>query len=167
MDSFLDNRSPEDKKQLLRSVSKTIFNISQTLPELDVLDFNISKTDRRMTFSVGYKGEIRANQKFDLSNMFVLSKDNLDNDLCERKNTQRRCHDNQDHNISKNQDMPLLVRENTKDNVPLCKRPEFSRKLDSPEDAETSDIIPVKFEDLHTSIHHLCSTRLRSKITNM
>ena len=152
MDSFVDNRSPQDKMQLLRNVSKKIFKMSQTLPELEILDFAISKTDRKLNFNVGYKQEIRTDQKFDLSNMFVHGKNNLDDEMCNRQKIQKGYQTRNHDNFSTEQDKPLLVKQDTRAKIPLCRRPEFSRKFDSPGHVETSDFLPIKVENFHKSV---------------
>ena len=49
--SYPAKLAEDHKKHLLHKVSKKIFTITKDLPELDVLDYNISKTERRVTLS--------------------------------------------------------------------------------------------------------------------
>ena len=125
--------------------------MSQTLPELEILDFAISKTDRKLNFNVGYKQEIQTNQEFDLSNMFVHSKNNLDDEMCNKQKIQKYQTHNND-NFSTDQDKLLLVTQNTKAKIPLGKRPEFSRNLDSPTHVKTSYFLPIEVENFHASV---------------
>ena len=46
------SKSTAEKIPLLNTVSRKIVEMSKELPGLDVLDFNISKTDKRVTLSI-------------------------------------------------------------------------------------------------------------------
>ena len=48
--------SDDDQKiLLLHTVSRKVIEMTGELPGLEVLDFNISKTAKRVTLSIGYK----------------------------------------------------------------------------------------------------------------
>ena len=77
-------KTAEDQKiLLLNTVSKKVIEMTQKFPELNVLDYNISKSDRKMSFSAGYKQEVKPQQKFNLSPLFL--------DVNERQNVHREC----------------------------------------------------------------------------
>ena len=68
-------KTAEDQKILLLStVSKKAVEMTQEFPELNVLDYNISKTDRKMSFSTGYKQEVKPHKKFK-AEVYVLKKE--------------------------------------------------------------------------------------------
>ena len=60
------SKSIAEKIPLLYTVSRKIIDMSNELLELEVLDFNISKTDKRVTLSIGYKKETTNQTRFDL-----------------------------------------------------------------------------------------------------
>ena len=61
--------SDDDQKiLLLHTVSRKVIEMTGELPGLEVLDFNISKTAKRVTLSIGFK-EAKPVKKFDLSEL--------------------------------------------------------------------------------------------------
>ena len=79
MNSFAKESNSADmtdanKRHLLHSVNKKISLLTQTLPELDILDFNLNKSEKRSTLSVSYKPSFKENKRFDLSPLFTYDK---------------------------------------------------------------------------------------------
>ena len=69
---YIPSTFTEDQKiPFLNTVTRKVIEMTQELPGLNILDFNISKTERRVTLSVGYKKDTDTQQKFDLGNLFV------------------------------------------------------------------------------------------------
>ena len=60
-------KTEEDQKiLLLHTVSKKVIEMTRELPGLDILDFNLSKTSKKVTLSIGYK-DSKPQKKLDLS----------------------------------------------------------------------------------------------------
>ena len=64
--SNLVKTEDDQKILLLHTVSRKVIEMTRELPGLDVLDFNLSKSSRKLTLSIGYK-EAKPQQKLDLS----------------------------------------------------------------------------------------------------
>ena len=65
----------EGKKYCLHRVGRKLILMTQEISGLDMLDFNFSKSERRVTFSAGFKPSVRPDQKFDLSPLFICDND--------------------------------------------------------------------------------------------
>ena len=72
--SNLVKTEDDQKILLLHTVSKKVIEMTRELPGLDVLDFNLSKSSKKVTLSIGYK-EAKPLKKLDLSE--VLGFDNV------------------------------------------------------------------------------------------
>ena len=69
---YIPSTFTEDQKiPFLNTVTRKVIEMTQELPGLNILDFNICKTERRVTLSVGYKKDTETQKKFDLGNLFV------------------------------------------------------------------------------------------------
>ena len=127
-------KSEDDQKiLLLHTVSRKVIEMTRELPGLDVLDFNLSKSTRKVTLSIGYK-EAKPVQKLDLSE--VLGFQSIDpNKLTTTQDFQpnKECEiHHQECPFSKLQDKEHLDTEKTKYRVPLSDRPEFNAEFHSP-----------------------------------
>ena len=80
--SNLVKTEDDQKILLLHTVSKKVIEMAKELPGLDILDFNISKSSKRVTLSIGYK-DSKPQKKLDLSEVLgfgnVESKYNMTN----------------------------------------------------------------------------------------
>ena len=126
--------SDDDQKiLLLHTVSRKVIEMTGELPGLEVLDFSISKTSKRVTLSIGYK-EAKPVQKLDLSE--VLGFDNgapeqMTNSQGFQPNMKCEIH-GQNCPFSKLPSKEELEAERPKHKVPLTDRPEFNGGFPSP-----------------------------------
>ena len=127
------SKSIAEKIPLLNTVSRKIIDMANELPGLDVLDFTISKTDQRITLSIGYKKEKPHQTKFDLSDLFVESPR-------ARTNIMPTCQESQPHQglvQVHDRDCPCSTNKDTLYNdelqvkMPMSERPEFSDRQKS------------------------------------
>ena len=127
------SKSIAEKLPLLNTVSRKIIDMSNELPGLDVLDFTISKTDQRVTLSIGYKKEKPHQTRFDLSNLFVKSP------VAETDNTPT-CQESQpsqglvqvhDRNCPCSTNMATLYKDEQEVKMPMSNRPEFADRQKS------------------------------------
>ena len=128
-------KTAEDQKiLLLHTVSKKVIEMTKELPGLDILDFNLSKTSKKVTLSIGYK-DSKPQKKLDLSEVLgfdsVEPRHNMTNNQdfqpsMECEIHQQRCP------FSKLPDEEYLDTERQKHRVPLNDRPEFNEEFHSP-----------------------------------
>ena len=128
-------KSEDDQKiLLLHIVSRKVIEMTRELPGLDVLDFNLSKSARKVTLSIGYK-EAKPQQKLDLSEVLgfdsVPPAQNMTNSQDFQPNMDCEIHQ-QKCPFSKLPDKEYLDTEKPKSRVPLNERPEFNAELHSP-----------------------------------
>ena len=128
-------KTAEDQKiLLLHTVSKKVIEMTKELPGLDILDFNLSKTSKKVTLSIGYK-DSKPQKKLDLSEVLGLDsiepKHNMTNNQDFQPDLTCEIH-NQKCPFSKLQDKDYLDTEKQKHRVPLNERPEFKEELHSP-----------------------------------
>ena len=128
-------KSEDDQKiLLLHTVSRKVIEMTRELPGLDVLDFNLSKSARKVTLSIGYK-EAKPQQKLDLSEVLgfdsVPPAQNMTNSQDFQPNMECEIHQ-QECPFSKLPDKEYLDTEKPKSRVPLNERPEFNAELHSP-----------------------------------
>ena len=132
--SNLVKTEDDQKILLLHTVSKKVIEMAKELPGLDILDFNISKSSKRVTLSIGYK-DSKPQKKLDLSEVLgfgnVESKYNMTNTQDFQPNLECEIHQ-QKCPFSKPQDKEYLDTEKQKHRVPLNERPEFKEELHSP-----------------------------------
>ena len=104
------------------------------LPGLDVLDFNISKSAKKVTLSIGYK-EAKPVKKFDLSEILefdnVAPEQKMTNSQGFQPNMECEIH-GQNCPFSKPPSKEELEAERPKHKVPLTDRPEFNGGFPSP-----------------------------------
>ena len=139
-------KTAEDQKiLLLNTVSKKVIEMTQKFPELNVLDYNISKSDRKMSFSAGYKQEVKPQQKFNLSPLFL--------DVNERQNVHRECRFNTgypDHqSFAKSQNFDSLKDKKIGASTPMGIRPGLIKKFDTTVATDKADILTAKSDQLH------------------
>ena len=166
----MENSNPakiaEDQKiLLLHIVSKKVVEMTRELPGLDILDFNISKTSKRVTLSIGYKQEFKPQQKFDLSNIFVHDPVGPQHNIAKHQDFQP---DqgllNIHHKDSTYQDIQANQECNTRHQeckercnyrVPMCDRREFSEEPKSPheEDMPGLEIMQSEIVKLLTDLN--------------
>ena len=128
-------KTAEDQKiLLLHTVSKKVIEMTRELPGLDILDFNLSKTSKKVTLSIGYK-DSKPQKKLDLSEVLGLDsvepRHNMANNQDFQPDLTCEIH-HQKCPFSKLQDNEYLDTEKQKHRVPLNERPEFKEELHSP-----------------------------------
>ena len=132
--SNLVKTEDDQKILLLHTVSKKVIEMAKELPGLDILDFNISKSSKRVTLSIGYK-DSKPQKKLDLSEVLgfgnVESKYNMTNTQDFQPNLECEIHQ-QKCPFSKPQDRECLDTEKQKHRIPLTERPEFKEEFHSP-----------------------------------
>ena len=74
-DYHLTQDADEGKTYCLHRVGRKLILMTQEINGLDMLDFNFSKSERRVTFSAGFKPSVKPEQKFDLSPLFMCEND--------------------------------------------------------------------------------------------
>ena len=74
-DYHLTPEADESKTYCLHRVGRKLILMTQEINGLDMLDFNFSKSERRVTFSAGFKPCVKPEQKFDLSPLFLCEND--------------------------------------------------------------------------------------------
>ena len=127
--------SDDDQKiLLLHTVSRKVIEMTGELPGLDVLDFNISKSAKKVTLSIGYK-EAKPVKKFDLSEILefdnVAPEQKMTNSQGFQPNMECEIH-GQNCPFSKLPNKEELEAEKPKHKVPLTDRPEFNGGFPSP-----------------------------------
>ena len=125
----------DDRKVLLlHTVSKKVIEMTRELPGLDVLDFNLSKSSKRVTLSIGYK-DSKPQKKLDLSEVLGFNSvgpgQNITNNQDFQPSMECKIH-RQQCPFSKFPDKENLDTEKQKHRVPLYERPEFKEELHSP-----------------------------------
>ena len=119
---------------LLHTVSRKVIEMTGELPGLDVLDFNISKSAKKVTLSIGYK-EAKPVKKFDLSEILefdnVAPAQQMTNSQGFQPNMECEIH-GQNCPFSKLPNKEELEAEKPKHKVPLTNRPEFNGGFLSP-----------------------------------
>ena len=141
---YIPSKYTEDQKiPFLNIVTRKVIEMTQELPGLNILDFNISKTERRVTLSVGYKKDTATQQKFDLGNLFVHKPESNASNMPNFKDYQLgqgliKIHD-PDCPCSTNQDGEALSKEEPKHRMPLTDRPEFGEREKSTSSRDTTD----------------------------
>ena len=128
-------KSEDDQKiLLLHTVSRKVIEMTRELPGLDVLDFNLSKSSRKVTLSIGYK-EAKPQQKLDLSEVLgfdsVPPAQNMTNSQDFQPNMECEIHQ-QKCPFSNLPNKEYLDTEKQKHRVPLNERPEFNTEFHSP-----------------------------------
>ena len=127
-------KSEDDQKiLLLHTVSRKVIEMTRELPGLDVLDFNLSKSTRKVTLSIGYK-EAKPQKKLDLSEVLgfhSIDPNKLTNTQDFQPNMECEIHQ-QKCPFSKLPDKEYLDTEKPKFRVPLSERPEFNEEFHSP-----------------------------------
>ena len=132
LESNLVKTEEDQKLLLLHTVSKKVIEMTRDLPGLDILDFNVNKTSRKVTLSIGYKAS-KPQKTLDLTE--VLDFDNMGprNSMATHKDFQ--LPDCEIHNkecpFSKHQDT-YPDTEKPKGRGLLNNRPEFREELLSP-----------------------------------
>ena len=127
--------SDDDQKiLLLHTVSRKVIEMTGELPGLEVLDFNISKTAKRVTLSIGYK-EAKPVKKFDLSELLefknVAPAQQMTNSQGFQPNMECEIH-GQNCPFSKHPNKEDLEAEKPKHKIPLSERPEFNGGFPAP-----------------------------------
>ena len=124
----------EQKILLLHTVSKKVMEMARDLPGLDILDFNVNKTSKKVTLSVGFK-ETKPQKQLDLTEVIELdpmeTRNNKPTYRTFQPASQCEIH-GKECPFSKTQDTEHLETEKSKHRVPLTDRPEFREQLISP-----------------------------------
>ena len=164
---YIPSKYTEDQKiPLLNTVSRKVVEMTKELPGLNILDFHISKTEKRVTLSIGFKKETNPQQKFDLSNLFVHDPIRNTSNMPKHKDFQPeqgllKIHD-ADCPCSTNQDKEALDKDELKHRMPLTDRPEFGEKQKSTSAKGTPDGL----EKMQTEIVNLITDITRTGISN-
>ena len=143
-DRYIPSKYTEDQKiPLLNTVSRKVVEMTKELPGLNILDFHISKTEKRVTLSIGFKKDTNPQQKFNLSNLFVHDPERDTSNMPKHKDFQHgqgllKIHDT-DCPCSTNQDKEALDKDEPKHRMPLTNRPEFGEKKKSTSAKDTPD----------------------------
>ena len=132
--SNLVKTEDDQKILLLHTVSKKVIEMAKELPGLDILDFNLSKSSKRVTLSIGYK-DSKPQKKLDLSEVLgfdsVEPRHNMTNNQDFQPNLECEIHQ-QKCPFSKPQNRECLDTEKQKHRIPLTERPEFKEEFHSP-----------------------------------
>ena len=128
-------KSEDDQKiLLLHTVSRKVIEMTRELPGLDVLDFNLSKSSKKVTLSIGYK-EAKPLKKLDLSEVLgfdnVAPEHKMTNSQDFKPNMECEIHQ-QNCPFSKLPNKEYLDPEKPKHKIPLNDRPEFNEGFHSP-----------------------------------
>ena len=121
-------KTAEDQKiLLLHTVSRKVIEMTKELPGLDILDFNFSKTSKKVTLSIGYK-DPKPPKKFDLSEVLMLDQMEPRDNMATYQNFQpdQECKiHHKECPFSTLQDKEDLDTEKPKNRMPMTQRPEF------------------------------------------
>ena len=108
--------------------------MTKDLPGLDILDFNVNKTSKKVTLSIGYK-DPKPQKQLDLTEVLGLDhiepRHNMATYQDFQPDPQCEVHDKKCP-FSKPQDAEYLDTEKPKNRVPLTERPEFREQIISP-----------------------------------
>lgn len=137
-----------DKKYCLQKMGRSMIKMTEN-PEFNVLDYSINKSERRMTFSTGYKQEVKPQQKFTLSPLFV--------DVHDRQNVHGGCEYHNrypDHqSFAKNQDVDSLKDVKTRVSTPMRFKPGLLKTFDATVGTDQADIVPTESYQPHSLLN--------------
>ena len=157
------SKSTAEKIPLLNTVSRKIIEMSNELPGLDVLDFNISKTDKRVTLSIGFKKEATHQTRFDLSNLFVKSPaEETDNTpTCQECQPDQGLLQIHDKNCPCSTNIATLNKDEQQLKMPMTNRPEFADKQKSAYDSNSPGLNRMESEIVNI-ITGICDTTIHT-----